>query len=473
MFSKNNFIQSKIYLLTLFIMVFSAVISKAQLNPLWTVTGNTGTTDVNYIGTINPQPLIFKTHETERMRITPTGEVGINTSTPASKFNVKNGAVLFDGNTGNTPVNGAGTRLMWVPAKSAFRAGTAGGLNAWDDVNIGLYSVAFGISTKASGWFASAFGGGTTASGTSSTAFGYNNTASGHYSSVFGYTSTAQPYNSFVIGQYNIVSGNSNAWVAADPLFVIGNGLSPSARANAMTVLKNGNIGIGATTPVNNLDVVGRIAIGTGYAGTSTAPANGAIIQGNVGIGTPTPTQKLDVNGNISITGINSTLLFGQSSVLGGYVGHWGIEYDYTNGGLNFWKPWGSNNFGNYFLFIKDNGNVGIGTNLTDPSNNPYKLAVNGWVRAKEIVVETGWSDFVFEPTYQLLSLSELETFIKANKHLPEIPSATEISTNGLKVAEVQTLMMQKIEELTLYIIEQNKKIEQLQTKVNELEKEK
>ncbi len=176
------------------------------------------------------------------------------------------------------------------------------------------------------------------------------------------------------------------------------------------------------------------------------------------------------MNGNISVTGLNSTLLFGQESVSTGNWGQWGIEYDNVKGGLNFWKPFGSSNFGNNFLFIKDNGSVGIGTDLTDPGNAPYKLAVNGTIRAKEMVVETGWSDFVFAPTYKLLPLAELEKFIKANEHLPDIPSANEISTNGLKIAETQTLMMQKIEELTLYIIEQNKKLLELQTKINELE---
>ena len=428
------------------------------LSPSWCILGNTGTTSANFIGTINPEPLIFKTTETEWMRIDPLGNVGIGTPIPQANFEVKNGSVLFDGTIGNAPVNGAGTRMMWVPSKAAFRAGLVTG-NTWDNTNIGI----------------------------SSSAFGYNTQANGDYSSAFGYGSIAQSYNSFVIGQYNVVSGTPGSWVATEPLFVIGNGvyndgnyggpktLTPInvvgiVRHNALTVLKNGNVGIGPATPINKFDVQGGVAIGNSYAGIKVAPANGAIIRGNVGIGTPTPTQKLEVNGNISVTGVNSALLFGQETVSADKWGQWGIEYDNVNGGLNFWKPFGSNNFGNNFLYIKDNGNVGIGTNLTDPSNTPYKLAVNGTIRAKEIVVETNWSDFVFESTYTLMPLTELEKFIKANNHLPEIPSANEISTNGLKVAEMQTLMMQKIEELTLYIIEQNKKLENLQTKINEIE---
>jgi hypothetical protein len=94
-----------------------------------------------------------------------------------------------------------------------------------------------------------------------------------------------------------------------------------------------------------------------------------------------------------------------------------------------------------------------------------YHLTVNGNVRTKEVVVETGWADYVFAKDYKLPSLTDVEKYIKANNHLPEIPSAEEIQTNGLKVGEVQTKMMQKIEELTLYIIEMKKEIELLKLK--------
>jgi hypothetical protein len=115
------------------------------------------------------------------------------------------------------------------------------------------------------------------------------------------------------------------------------------------------------------------------------------------------------------------------------------------------------------------NGQVGIGTNMA--SSAGYKLAVNGSIRAKEVVIESGWADFVFEKNYKLTSLESVEKYIEANNHLPDVPSAKFISENGLKVAETQTIMMQKIEELTLYVIEQNKKITELQTKVKELKK--
>ena len=108
---------------------------------------------------------------------------------------------------------------------------------------------------------------------------------------------------------------------------------------------------------------------------------------------------------------------------------------------------------------IEPNGTVGIGT--TNPAG--YRLAVNGNIRAKEIVVETGWADYVFDQHYRLTPLNELESYIKTHHRLPNIPSAEDISDNGLHVGEVQQKMMEKIEELTLHIIELNKRIYDLE----------
>jgi len=111
------------------------------------------------------------------------------------------------------------------------------------------------------------------------------------------------------------------------------------------------------------------------------------------------------------------------------------------------------------------NGNVGIGTNTP-----VYKLDVCGTVRAKEIIVQTGWCDYVFNKDYKLRSLNEVELYIDQNKHLPDVPSANEVETNGVKVAEMDSLLIKKVEELTLYVIDQNKQIQQLQKKVIQLE---
>ncbi|WP_052248328.1 hypothetical protein [Chryseobacterium taiwanense] len=217
---------------------------------------------------------------------------------------------------------------------------------------------------------------------------------------------------------------------------------------------------------------------------------------GNVGIGTSTPQTRLHIEGDINSTGWsyppNTTRRIGF------------ITTDNTNGIANYGMslleayPTGTSNDGRgvtlsgYFglsfftssnerIRIDGNGNVGIGT--TTPQ---YKLDVNGKasfsdnvkidakLESKEIKVTlTPTADFVFEEDYALPKLEEIEKHIKEKKHLPEIASAKEMEKDGVNVGEFQIKLLQKIEELTLYIIEQNKLIKEQQKRIEALETKK
>lgn len=204
---------------------------------------------------------------------------------------------------------------------------------------------------------------------------------------------------------------------------------------------------------------------------------------GKVGINTSSPLQKLHViDGNILISrsqqskgsseygSTNGSLYFGDVVSANQPYGKWGIEYvsSATDGfGLNFWKPAVSGQtFGNYFLFLSDNGNVGINTN-----NPQARLAVNGDLLAREIrvsIASTDWPDYVFSDQYNLISLDELELFIKEHGHLPDVPSAVDIEENGsVNLGELNVILLQKVEELTLRLIEMESRIKSL-TEINE-----
>jgi hypothetical protein len=252
-------------------------------------------------------------------------------------------------------------------------------------------------------------------------------------------------------------------------------------------IFNNGKVGIGTSTPGQSLGLIGNILLQSGdgkigftndivnfylgyqdnthgivghsYYGWEFNGDTGIGLRvkgdGNVGIGTSTPSDKLDVNGNIGIgyTGWQTGQFASSYSspdegityTAKGHTGGWyGVHDFFTtyNGG----SP--------VFAMRIKNGNVGIGT--TSPQN---KLDVNGTIRAKEIIATLdGWSDYVFDDFYKLLPLGELEKYITAKNKLPEVPSEKEVIKDGVSLGEMNSLLLKKIEELTLYLIELNKK---------------
>ncbi|MCW8311096.1 hypothetical protein K7A41_07670 [Sphingobacterium sp. InxBP1] len=134
-----------------------------------------------------------------------------------------------------------------------------------------------------------------------------------------------------------------------------------------------------------------------------------------------------------------------------------------------FIHPEATTAYDNLLVNYSPNGNVGIGT-----INPQDRLSVKGKIRAEEIRVTTAaadWPDYVFDPNYQMPSLQALETFIKTNKHLPDIPTAKEVETDGISVGDMINKLLKKNEELTLHAIENEKKRIALEDKVSQLEK--
>ncbi|NII83302.1 MULTISPECIES: hypothetical protein [unclassified Pedobacter] len=215
---------------------------------------------------------------------------------------------------------------------------------------------------------------------------------------------------------------------------------------------------------------------GTGYEKSYVDIMGGGlrITSGNVGIGMTTPTQKLSVAGNIlSSVGSNeggALWLENSFKTDNNLAQRWAI-YNMTGGygnSLQFWSYNHDNTIMGPRLVIGDNGNVLIGK--TGQSNTSYILDVNGKARANEIVVNTSGADFVFDPGYNLPDLTELEQFVKANKHLPEIPTAQQMVENGVNLGELNIKLLQKVEELTLHLIEKEKQLRNQENKVIQLE---
>lgn len=127
--------------------------------------------------------------------------------------------------------------------------------------------------------------------------------------------------------------------------------------------------------------------------------------------------------------------------------------------------------FGNYAdsaaAMTIDHNRVGIGTSQTNDPN--YRLFVDKGIRTRKIRVDQStWADYVFAPDYRLPSLAEVEQYIQQNKHLPDVPSAREVDKEGIDLGSSQATLLRKIEELMLYVIEQNKKLQEQGKQVTE-----
>lgn len=325
---------------------------------------------------------------------------------------------------------------------------------------------------------------------------------------------------------YNMTGGYGNSL----QFYAIANTCGDSFCGPRMTLLDSGNVGIGTTTPNAKLEVNGNILVGGLGAGSDAVPLSkkiaafnyqkieaGAIDfldfnttrhstsiafraknasnvpqefmrivgeNGNVGIGTTNPTQKLEVIGNAKISGKLTLGLDTQITTISGPANGGAIQIKpnaLAGGGDNRYLRLGLIDNNSVFypaISVADGLNVGIGT-----TNPDQKLTVKGKIHTEEVIVDLLVpADYVFQKyytgksalkaDYTMPTLAEIETYTKQNHHLPNVPSANEIKEKGLQLGEMSNILLQKIEELTIYVIEQNKKLNEQQKEIEQLKKE-
>jgi len=269
---------------------------------------------------------------------------------------------------------------------------------------------------------------------------------------------------------------------------------------NSVITIKDDNIGL-----VKKAGASGVWAVGSGYYHSfgkwSTPTLRGNVSSGifteqmridnngNMGIATPNTNDRLEVNGNINLNNQYSStagcLNPGYYVYKSGTIAY-GMKLQSTGGkyGTMIFGPNQSDRFIGfgkvgagfsddqmieYMRIDLNKGFVGIGT-----SNPQNMLDVKGTIRANEVLVQDisqFMPDFVFENDYSLPTLNNVSDFIKVNKHLQNMPSAKQVKENGMSLVDMQLKLLQKVEELTLYVIDQQKEINQLKQELNETSK--
>ncbi len=425
-----------------------------------------------------------------------SGKLGIGTSNPVARLHVTDSSVLFSaagdiGLPGLPPLQGPGRRMMWYPGKAAFRAGYVNGTQ-WDQNNIGAYSFAAGF--------------GTTASQNYTTALGYFSNASGVASTALGNQTTAKAYGALSIGSLNDFTDNPDPLNinATDRIFQIGNGFG-FFPGNAMTVLRNGNVGIGTTNPLSKLHVYGtesnpngnaaaiqlsNVAAGsglnnwflrTGATGTNT-PAGGFSIgdnnatrfvidnSGKVGIGTLAPTGSVEIKstdtyqlvlGNPNTNPIDYTRILMTTPGFFGGQGSWQIS-SIISFALNYDKfIIADNSFGNV-LSLSGDGNATLAGTLTQNSDLRLKKNITPLQNPLQKILQLNGYNYYWKNE---IADNSLQTGVLAQDVQKLFPELVKQDSKGILSVNYSGLIPVLIESVK----EQQKQIDELKELVMKL----
>ncbi len=386
----------------------------------WGLNGNS-VSGTDFLGTTNNASLIFKTNGSEAARFLGNGNFGIGTFAPTEKLEV-NGNIRAIGNLFANSVNVTGP--AYVGDITANRLITNKITSTLGEVHIGDSSIIFNTNINWLAWSQMTYQGVEYKGFSIGKAF-----------------PQALGFGSITLGSF------TKAGPLATDAIVIGRGISfLSPLTNNIT----NSLAVGFNSDVPTLFI---------------GPSNGSSgSTGKVGLGTSAPLAKLHSVASEE-TGICT-----ETSQLNPYGYNLKVVVDGL--GVNLTKAIAIyNNKTNSEVFtVYGDGSVGMGTS-PDPGN--YRLAVCGAIRATRVKVDANWCDFVFADSYKLKPLSEVEKFIKTFKHLPDVTPGEVVEKEGLDIASMQAIHMQKIEEIMLYLIELKKENESLNARILALESKK
>lgn len=329
-----------------------------------------------------------------------------------------------------------------VFCQSAFESVTIGTGNT---STVGKRALSQGESSRATGLRSVALGYKAVSSGTNSFTVGsgtstLNLTNSKSDSFLFGYNGIPVLFGTI---------GNNNTGTIIPPPTGLTGSLVDGYATEEPTVMVSPRIGIGTVNPKTELDLVGRLKIHK-FDNENISSSTLLDVKGVAELHALT-IVSLGGSGTKYLTVNNKGEVLSVDNPADNLGNHTAVSNLKLNG------KWLTHNGVNDGLFITSTNKVGIGTTNT----LDYKLAVNGNIGAKGVVIENNvvWPDYVFEDCYELRSLIDVERYIKEHGHLPEVPSSAEVSERGVDVGSTHALLLKKVEELTLYMIDQDKRL--------------
>ncbi len=411
----------------LFLVVCSFSFSQ-NVPTQWKTNGNLADSNF-YIGTQNSHPLKFKTNNVERLRITNFGNIGIGTNNPQAKLHV----------TGNVVLDGL-LRLSNISTASS--------------IELNLNNSGFAMISGADN--------------------SLKKVSQAQLQKII-LNLNYGPLPTNPIGECQLVGGTVNGRWIAGPYKLITN--CPDVR-----------VGIGITNPRAKLDVIGITSSDAISIGTDPSSMANDIFRFRIRGFNPTNTAKILEVSNTATT-LFSVNNQGYSELNGQ------LAIGSTNNATKLSIVAVANNtrllelkrLNNVILTVDEVGLMNLkgrieltgNMEITTSSNTPLiiknssikilQLDNNGLLHARRIKVDTDtWADFVFEKNYKLMPLNELQSYINENKHLPNVPSENEVVENGVDLVEMNKILLQKVEELTLYLLQQQKEIDKLKEKVKQ-----
>ncbi len=481
--------MKKIFLPRLMVFLFVANLFSATniYAQNWKLTGNFLTpADTGLLGTTNNKAVSIITNGANRLFINRTGAVGINTNNPLTKFHVS-GAQTMEGQfgftNGNYGIQFGNPSPGYVPMMTMFKSGTSNSDRmvlahspAYTNYGLQYQDVTDKFNFLSSGFPVLTVDlgspGGRVGIGTSSptTLLDINGSGAWDLSSTMGDFRIGDATNNLKMGVALGGGGAGDGYLAANGRLYLGTSNSLAA-TQTLAINSNGTVGVGTFSPAGRLGIVGDASLTTPVVSVDNSYVG-----------------SVDVRGIQSISKAADGYGYGIYST-GGYMGGYFVAdagaytgngygvYGNATGtaagnryGVYGYASGGSENWGGYFPEKTYTNELRVGGTK---GASGFVACINGKLIATEVRVQptASWPDYVFAKDYKLISLEELENIINANKHLPGIPTASSVEENGIMLGEMQTKAMEKIEELTLYIIQLSKENKALNERIEKLEK--